>query len=167
MTEQTTVSALEVGARILVDASPGPVALAKTTDFVQVAAVTALYKAGRKRGVVTDLGEIIAGPTTRVFLAATPTPEEVTADSPDPDPLPAPAGIVWASVSLNAAGRVTPGSEITAGDRTGPVPPAAADGATDAPSRLAAALAAIGYEPAGRWALKNGAATCPVRPIHP
>lgn len=71
MTERTTVGALQVGAVVLVD--PDRLAFAKVEEGARSATVTgAPVKVSRKVSVTTDLGEIEAGPTARLFVVQAP-----------------------------------------------------------------------------------------------
>lgn len=158
----TTAGKLTKGARVLVTGAPGPLALAKTDEGAQAATVTDdPTKDGRKLVVPTDLGELVAGPTAKAILA--PPVEEAEADpEPAEEVVPPPAGVRAATVNLDALGRLTPDSVVMVGESSTVVPP----GET-APERLRVALAELGYEVVGRWAVEDGTAVCPVRPAHP
>lgn len=171
----TTASKLVKGSRVLVTGAPGPfVALAKTDDGAKIATVTAdPTKDGRKLVFATNRGVLTAGPTAKVILApeaAQEAPEEApevpaTPDAPPApeDALPAPAGVVVATVNLDAAARVTSDSVVSVAGGSTALPEG-----ENAPARLAAALAELGYEPVTRWALtEEGTATCQARPVHP
>ncbi|MFD6638363.1 hypothetical protein ACFWDN_21380 [Micromonospora chalcea] len=171
----TTAGNLTKGSRVFVTGAPGPfVTLAKTEEGATVATVTAdPTKDGRKLVFATTEGVLTAGPTAKVLLApgsAEEAPEDAPAVPATPDAeeapedaLPAPAGVVVASVNLNAAGRLTAESVVSVPGGSTAVPAGA-----NAPARLAAALAELGYEPIGRWAVpEQGRAVCQVRPTHP
>ncbi|MFI7069514.1 hypothetical protein [Micromonospora sediminicola] len=120
-------------------------------------------KDGRKLVFATTEGVLTAGPTAKVLLAPA-GPEDAPEPAPE-DAVPAPAGVVTASVDLDAAGRLTDRSRVRVGDRDALV---RHDAGENAPDRLAAALASIGFETVTRWAVpEEGTAVCQVRPVHP
>ncbi|OZV74738.1 hypothetical protein CA850_29615 [Micromonospora echinospora] len=170
--ETTTVGKLTVGARVLVTMDPhAPTAFASDPATARAAEVVAEpEKVGRRRLIRTDLGDIEAGPTTKVVLApAEPEQTPETAPEPAEDAVPAPAGLVTATATVDAAGRLTAESVVRVGGAKAPVP-TEVDGPAGkiAPVRLVAALAALGYEPVGRWAPGAGNyVECQVRPLHP
>ncbi|MFG3715841.1 hypothetical protein [Micromonospora sp. NPDC047730] len=172
MTETTTAGKLTEGSRILADCGEyGEPIPAKTGDqAAEVATLTAEpEKRGRKLFVQTDRGTFEIGPTAKVVLAppAEPEPAEKVAAEPTPTPedaVPPPAGILAATVNLDGAGRLTADSVLHVGEAATVVRPETGD---NAPARLLAALAELGYEPVTRWALKDGTAVCQARPIHP
>ncbi|MDG4792737.1 hypothetical protein [Micromonospora sp. WMMD1082] len=158
----TTAGKLTEGARAYAALTNAGPEFAKSTEGAQVVTVTAApLKVGRRTRIETDRGVFEVGVTTKVILAPPAEPEHAA----DADPVPPPAGIVTASVDLDAAGRLTSTSVVAIGDRAIVVKP---ESAPDAPSRLRAALAELGYEPVGRWSVDaEGRAVCPVRPAHP
>ncbi|SCL32860.1 hypothetical protein GA0070616_4573 [Micromonospora nigra] len=172
--EMTTAGKLTPGTRVYVTMDlHTPAAFASGPDGGRAAVVTANEKAGRRRLIRTDLGDIEAGATTKVVLAPPVDPDP----TPDPDPVPPPAApetaTVTATVNLDAAGRLTADSRVTVCERSTVVPKHAGytpdgmqpvPGAALAPVRLRAALTELGYEPASRWTLKDGTAVCQVRP---
>lgn len=162
--EPTTAGKLTEGARayaVLTNAGPE---FAKSTDADIVTVVAAPVKAGRRVRIETDRGTFEVGVTTKVILAEPVEDSPADVETPE-DTTPPPAGIVTATVDLDAAGRLTPTSVVAIGDRATVVKPEAAP---DAPSRLRAALAELGFEPVGRWSIDaEGRAVCPVRPAHP